>query len=561
MASYVCSIDQGTSSSRCILFTREGKVASSHQLEHKQHFPKPGLVEHDPQEIWQSVQACVRGAMQKVGASATDIVSIGITNQRETTCMWNKRTGQPYHNAIVWNDMRTSEICGRFIKASTLGQDRWRKVTGLPIATYFSFSKIVYLLESIPELRRDAANGDALFGTIDTWLIWKLTGGMVHATDVTNASRTGLMGLHSLQWEDDILRVVDVPRTLLPTILSSSEVYGHVSASSRSMGNTGLDELKGVPVSGVLGDQHAALFGQACFDVGQAKCTYGTGAFLLMNTGSAVVPSKNGLLTTLAYKLGKDQPPVYALEGAVAYSGSLIQWLRDNLQILPSADQSETLAAPDNGGVYFVPAFAGLYAPYWRDDARGVIAGLTAFHTKHHIIRAALEATAFQTTEVLTAMHIDSKVKLQNLQVDGGMTSNDTLMQFQSDLVNVPLMRPMIAETTALGVAFVAGLSVGFWKLDELKAIWKKEKSWKPSINEAKRRDLMLHWHKALLRSLRWVDTGKGGAETDEEVLKLIRGGNKESFFSGSLWSYAVVASTAAAAISSLIALRLHHRA
>lgn len=524
MSSYVLSIDQGTSSTRCMIFDSEGQVVSSHQCEHQQYYPSPGFVEHNPLEIWSNTVKCIKEAVKHI--KSNKIAAIGITNQRETTCIWNKKTGLLYHNAIVWNDNRTMDICQKLSNEHELGKDRWREKTGLPLASYFSMSKIMYLLETIPGLYNDAVNGDALFGTIDTWLIWKLTNGAVHATDVTNASRTLLMNIKTLQWDKDILASTKIPTAMLPTILSSSEVYGHVTSNE-------LKEIKDVPISGVLGDQHAALFGQNCYNPGEAKCTYGTGAFLLMNTGTKLVPSTQGLLTTVAYQLGKHSPPVYALEGAVAYSGSLIQWLRDNLEILPSADRSEEYAnkVNDNGGVYFVPAFAGLYAPYWRDDARGIIAGLTAYNTKYHIVRAALEATAFQTTEVLQAMSRDaSDVPLLSLKVDGGMTKNNLLMQYQSDLINVPLACPVIAETTALGAAFAAGLAVGYWPSpDKLRSVWKLRAGWTPNMSSNQRSTLLLHWQKALVRTLHWTSNNT----SDPYLSSLPNGSNSNNSIVG----------------------------
>jgi len=492
---YVCSIDQGTSSSRFMVFNRDNEVVCCHQREHKQHYPQPGHVEHDAEEIWESVRECVISALSSGKVDSSDLAALGITNQRETTCVWNKHTGVPYYKAIVWNDNRTSDICDRFKEYKELV----RAKTGLPVAPYFSCSKLIYLLENVSGLRAAAENGDALFGTIDTWLTWKLTAGKVFATDVTNASRTLLMNLETLEWDDELLALFDIPKAMLPEIKSSSEVYGVVESIS---------ELHNVPIAGVLGDQHAALFGQTCFHVGEAKCTYGTGAFLLMNIGEKIVPSARGLLSTVAFQIGgKDKPCFYALEGSVAYCGSLIQWLRDNMQILNDASESQELAANDNGGVYFVPAFGGLFAPYWRPDARGIIVGLTAFNTKAHIIRAALEAASFQAKEVLEAMQKDSGIHLVNLKVDGGMTKNALAMQFQCDLLGVSLACPVVAETTALGAAFAAGLGVGYWaSVEELKSSWKLGKSWSPKMDVDKRNFLTLHWRKAIARTLHWVE-------------------------------------------------------
>ena len=500
--SYVASIDQGTSSSRFMIFDHEKNVIASHQMEHTQYYPKAGYVEHDAMEIWNNVVKCAEEAMSRGRCNFNRIKALGITNQRETTLIFNRHTGKPYHRAIVWNDTRTAYLTEKFSAASPLGKDRYRAKTGLPIATYFSAFKIMHLLDTVPGLREAANAGDAIFGTIDTWLVFKLTCGKVHATDVTNASRTMLMNLHTLAWDESILAALDIPRVMLPEIFSSSEVYGRVLS---------IEELSGVPIAGVLGDQHAALFGQTCFEPGDAKCTYGTGAFLLLNTGALAVPSQRGLLTTLGYQLGRNAAPVYALEGSVAYCGSLIQWLRDNMELIPSAEASEAVARQvgDNGGVYFVPAFSGLYAPYWRADARGIIAGLTAYNTKAHLVRAALEAAAFQAKEVLEAMELDSQVALRSMRVDGGMTNNDVAMQFQCDLVGVPLYRPAIPEMTALGAAFAAGLAVGYWgSTDELKSSWRVSRTWAPEMTAEKRRGLMRHWRKAVARSLGWVDAG-----------------------------------------------------
>ncbi|KAJ1426919.1 glycerol kinase, partial [Ochromonadaceae sp. CCMP2298] len=469
----IASIDQGTSSSRVLIINADGVVLGSHQVEHSQFYPVAGQVEHDPLEIWNSVKVCLSGAIEGL-SSQVQVVAIGITNQRETTVVWNKHTGQPYHNAIVWNDTRTEDIC---LELSQGDADKYREKTGLPIASYFSASKLIYLLRTVPGLRQDAENGDALFGTIDTWLIWKLTNGASHVTDVTNASRTLCMDLKTLTWDDDILGDFNIPRKMLPAIHPSSYPFGNVDTDHGHLAATPITQkqltiaptaadatanfhlYRNTPISGVLGDQNAALFGQACFEAGDSKCTYGTGAFMLFNTGTAIMPSKSGLLTTVGYQIGASadyksaggevgppSPAVYALEGSVAYSGSVIQWLRDNLGIVKNAEESEALArsVPDNGGVYFVPAFAGLFAPYWRGDARGVIVGLTAFNTKAHIVRAALEASAFQTVEVAQAMQKDSdhKMPLVKLRVDGGGTVNSLMMQFLSDLLNVPLVKP-----------------------------------------------------------------------------------------------------------------------
>ena len=497
---YVCAVDQGTSSSRVMVFDRAGSVVSSHQLEHKQYYPKSGYVEHDPLEIWERVSECAREAIRvaKLREGGCDIRALGITNQRETTVVWNRFTGKPYHNAIVWNDARTEGICER-LSAQHGGPNAFRSKTGLPIATYFSASKLIYLLETVPGLRADAEKGSACFGTIDSWLIFKLTCGKVHVTDVSNASRTLLMNLETLQWDENILTALNIPKAMLPEIRSSSEVMGRVLS---------VDELMGVEIAGVLGDQQAALFGQCCFDVGDAKCTYGTGAFLLLNTGQGkqgIVHSNRGLLTTVAYQLGRNEPPTYALEGSVAYCGSLIQWLRDNMELFTDVSQSQSMAAgvEDNGGVYFVPAFSGLFAPYWRSEARGVIVGLTAYNTKAHVIRAALEAAAFQVKDVLDAMG-----GVRSLRVDGGFTRNDLAMQFQCDLVDVPLRCPKIPEMTALGAAYVAGLAVGYWSSkDQLRRAWQEGVSWTPRMNAGQRNALLLHWRKAVARSMGWLET------------------------------------------------------
>jgi glycerol kinase len=490
----IASIDQGTSSTRVLIISCNGTVFSSHQLEHTQHYPTAGQVEHDPLEIWKNVKICMSVALKKL-KEEVQIVGIGITNQRETTVIWDKETGIPYHRAIVWNDTRTAVICDH-LKARFGNPDHFRAKTGLPIESYFSATKIMCLLDAVPGLREDAEKGKALFGTIDTWIIWKLTNGNVHATDVTNASRTMLMHLETLQWDQEILEELNIPAAMLPRIRPSSCQFGHVDTST----HLHFEELKikneedvshfkryhNAPISGVLGDQQAALFGQICFNKGEAKCTYGTGAFLLMNTGHDIVQSKRGLLTTVAYQLGPKlgNKPVYALEGAIAYSGSVLQWLRDNLEMIQSASQTEEIAdsVPDNGGVYFVPAFAGLYSPYWREDARGIIAGLTAYNTKAHIVRAALEASAFQTIELAAAMNEDSgsAIPLQVLKVDGGATANNLLMQFQADLLDLPLMKPKSAETTALGAAYIAGLGVGLWSsLEDIEGLWHKAKEWR----------------------------------------------------------------------------------
>jgi glycerol kinase len=492
MPKYIASIDQGTTSTRFILFDHGGNIVAVEQREHNQIYPKPGWVEHDPLEIWRRTQEVISDGLAKAGVNASDIAALGITNQRETTIVWDKASGQPIYNAIVWQDTRTDEICNAL--AADGGQDRLRPKTGLPLATYFSGPKIKWILDNVPGVRTRAENSELLFGNIDTWLIWNLTG--AHVTDVTNAGRTLLMNLQTLDWDDEILALLDIPRAMLPEIRSSSEVYGTARAP-----------LGGVPVSGDLGDQHAALFGQTCFQAGEAKNTYGTGCFMLLNTGEKPVESKNGLLTTMGYKIG-DAPAVYALEGSIAITGALVQWLRDNLGIIEKSADVETLAqtVSDNGGIYFVPAFSGLFAPYWRSDARGAIVGMTRFVNKGHIARAALEATAYQTREVLDAMEKDSGVKLTSLKVDGGMVFNETLMQFQSDLLGVPVIRPKVAETTALGAAYAAGLAVGFWKdFDELRANWGLDKAWSPQMESEQRASLYAGWKKAVTRTFDWV--------------------------------------------------------
>lgn len=496
MSKYVAAIDQGTTSTRFIIFDHGGNVVAVDQKEHRQIYPKPGWVEHDPLEVWERTQEVMTGALQKSGIQAADIAAIGITNQRETAVVWDKSTGKPVYNAIVWQDTRTDVICNEL--ATVGGQDRLRSKTGLPLATYFSGPKIKWILDNVEGARTKAEKGELLFGNMDTWVIWNLTG--VHITDVTNASRTLLMNLHTLDWDDELLNLLGVPRAMLPEIKSSSEVYGRVTQS-------GLSALQGIPVAGDLGDQQAALFGQTCFSAGEAKNTYGTGCFMLMNMGEIPVPSKSGLLTTLGYKIG-NQKAVYALEGSIAITGALIQWLRDNLGLIQSSAEVESLASSveDNGGIYFVPAFSGLFAPYWKSDARGAIVGMTRYVTKGHIARAALEATAYQTCEVLDAMEADSGVKLTALKVDGGMVFNELLMQFQSDILNVPVVRPKVAETTALGAAYAAGLAVGFWKdYDELRANWGRDKEWIPQMDAAVRGKLYAGWKKAVTRTFDWV--------------------------------------------------------
>jgi glycerol kinase len=498
MGTYVAAIDQGTTSSRCIIFDRAGRVVCSDQKEHEQIYPRPGWVEHDPNEIWSRTQEVVGGALRKGGIATSQIAAVGITNQRETAVVWDRHTGRPYHNAIVWQDTRTDQICAELAAAG--GQDRFRAQTGLPLATYFSGPKIRWLLDHVDGLQAAAERGDAIFGTVDTFLTWWLTGGPhggAHVTDVTNASRTMLMNLATLDWDAQMLAAMGVPRAMLPTIRSSSEIYG-----------TAIGALGGVPVAGILGDQHAALVGQTCYSTGEAKNTYGTGCFMLLNTGERPIVSQHGLLTTLGYKFG-DAPAIYALEGSIAIAGALIQWLRDNLGLIEQSADVEKLAATvaDNGGIYFVPAFSGLYAPYWRNDARGAIVGMTRYVNRGHIARAALEATAYQTREVLDAMEQDSGVRLTALKVDGGMVHNTTLMQFQSDILGVPVVRPLVAETTALGAAYAAGLATGFWSgLDELRRNWGIGATWSPQMDGETRQRLFLGWKKAVTRTFDWVE-------------------------------------------------------
>jgi glycerol kinase len=497
MAKYVGAIDQGTTSTRFMIFDHAGQVVGIDQKEHEQIYPKPGWVEHDPMEVWASTQAVIAGALEKAHVDAKDLAAIGVTNQRETTVVWDKNTGKPVYNAIVWQDTRTDLICNELAKVG--GPDRLRAKVGLPLATYFSGPKIKWILDNVPGAREKAEKGELYFGNMDSWVIWNVTGGVnggVHVTDVSNASRTMLMNLETLDWDEENLKLMGIPRSMLPDIKASSEVYGMA-----------VGVLAGIPVAGDLGDQQAALFGQTCFSAGEAKNTYGTGCFMLLNTGTKPVPSKNGLLTTLGYKIGKE-PAVYALEGSIAITGALVQWLRDNLGLIQKSSDIEPLAntVEDNGGIYFVPAFSGLFAPYWKSDARGVIVGMTRYVNKGHIARAALEATAYQTREVLEAMNKDSGVPLTALKVDGGMVFNDTLMQFQSDILGVPVIRPKVAETTALGAAYAAGLAVGFWaKVEDLRANWGVDKTWEPKMDNAKRATLFDGWLEAVKRTFGWI--------------------------------------------------------
>lgn len=496
---YVAAIDQGTTSTRCILFDKQGNIVSVAQKEHEQIYPKPGWVEHNPEEIWKNTLEVIAQARIARSISLDDIAAAGITNQRETTVVWNRKTGRPYYNAIVWQDTRTSEMV-RFHEEKEI-DNWWRITTGLPLATYFSALKLRWLLDNVPNLRRDAEKGLALFGNMDTYLIWHLTGGPkggLHITDVTNASRTQMMNIFQVKWEDEVLRRLDIPYQMLPKIVPSSRVYATIAA----------EPLQGIPLAGDLGDQQAALLGQACLEPGEAKNTYGTGCFMLLNTGTRIVPSNFGLLTTVAYQFDKE-PVHYALEGSVAIAGALVQWLRDNLGMIQNSSEIESLArsVEDNGGVYFVPAFSGLYAPYWKSHARGIMAGLTRYVNKGHIARAALEATAFQTYEVLRAMEQDSGIALSSLRVDGGMVVNELLMQFQADILGVPVIRPKMIETTALGAAYAAGLAVGFWSgFDDLRRNWGVDKTWEPSMPEYKRKEMYLYWHKAVERSFDWEE-------------------------------------------------------
>jgi glycerol kinase len=500
MTSHIMAVDSGTTSSRAIIFSHQGEIVSSSQREHEQFFPQAGYVEHSPEEIWTNTREVMAEALSRAQLTRHDIAGIGITNQRETTIVWNRKTGKTLYNALVWQDTRTQDIVDSM--EESLGSETSRARTGLPLATYFSASKIVWILDHVEGARASAEAGQLAFGTPDTWLLWNLTGGVdggVHATDVTNASRTLLMDLHTCSWDQELLDAWGIPASLLPEIRSSSEIFGYAHSSSL---------LREVPIAGILGDQQAATFGQVAFATGESKNTYGTGNFLIVNTGVEPVMSRNGLLTTVAYQLGENAP-VYALEGSIAVTGSLIQWLRDNLGIISEAKEVEALAetVPDNGGCYVVPAFSGLFAPYWRSDARGVIVGLTRFINKGHIARAALEATAFQTREVLDAVNADAGVDLAELKVDGGMVHNDTLMQFQADILGVPVVRPRIVETTALGAAYAAGLAVGFWKdQDELRAKWSEDRRFVPKMSEEEREQRLAGWKKAVTRTFDWVE-------------------------------------------------------
>jgi glycerol kinase len=499
MTRYVGAIDQGTTSTRFIVFDRGGKIISSAQKEHRQIFPKPGWVEHDAIEIWQNTQEVAGAALGRVGLRPADLAAVGITNQRETTVLWERASGKPLHNALVWQDTRVDQLVAEYVKEG--GANRFRAKTGLPMASYFSGLKLRWLLDNVPGARAKAQAGELLFGNIDTWLVWNLTGGTaggLHLTDVTNASRTQLMNLATLEWDAELLEQLHVPRAVLPKIVPSSEVYGDIKTPA----------LAGTRIAGILGDQQAALVGQACFEPGEAKNTYGTGCFLLMNTGEKPIASTAGLITTVAYQM-HGEPARYALEGSIAVTGALVQWLRDNLGLISSSADVEKLAAEveDNGGVYFVPAFSGLYAPHWNERARGTLIGLTRYATRAHIARAVLEATAYQTREVLAAMATDSAAAIPELRVDGGMVVNELLMQFQSDILDVPVVRPKITETTALGAAYAAGLAVGYWKnREDLVNNWEIDKRWKPQMPAARRAALFATWERAVGRSLDWIE-------------------------------------------------------
>ena len=496
MADYVAALDQGTTSTRCMVFDHGGNVISVEQLEHEQIYPQPGWVEHDADEIWERARQVMDGAAQKAGG---EIKAVGITNQRETTVVWDRSSGEPIHNAIVWQDTRTDKLCAELEKEG--GQDRFRLKNGLPIATYFSGPKVRWILDNVDGAQAKADAGELCFGNIDTWCIWNLTGGAsggLHITDVSNASRTMLMNLETLDWDDELLDAIGVPRSMLPEIRASSATYGEIGSGA----------FKGVPVAGDLGDQQAATFGQTCFSPGEAKNTYGTGNFLLLNTGNEAVQSKNGLITTVGYKIG-DQKAVYCLEGSIAITGALVQWLRDNLKMIRTAPEVEDLAktVEDNGGCYIVPAFSGLFAPYWKSSARGVFAGLTRYVNAGHIARATLEATAFQSREVADAMNADSGVDLESLKVDGGMVANDTLMQFQADILGVPVIRPKVAETTALGAAYAAGLATGYWASeDDLRNNWAEDKRWEPKMDASARDTAYRFWKKAVERTFDWAE-------------------------------------------------------
>ena len=499
MKKYIGAIDQGTTSTRFIVFDADGHIVSVAQKEHQQIYPKPGWVEHDPAEIIARTLEVAEAAVKGAGILPAELAAVGITNQRETTIVWEKKTGKPIGNAIVWQDTRVSDEVARYSAAG--GQNRFREATGLPLSTYFSSLKARWLLQNIAGAKEKAAAGELLFGTVDSFLVWHLTGGPhggVHLTDVTNASRTQLLNLNTLRWDPTLLAAFEIPESLLPAVKSSSEIYGE----------SAIPALRGVPIAGILGDQQAALVGQACFAPGEVKNTYGTGCFLLMNTGERMVPSKAGLLTTVAYKFG-EAPAHFALEGSIAISGALVQWLRDNLGMIATSSDVETLArtVENNGDVYFVPAFSGLYAPYWKDTARGVIVGLTRYANNGHLARAVLEATAYQTRDVVEAMEQDANIKLKSVRVDGGMVGNELLMQFQADILDRDVVRPVVRETTALGAAYAAGLATGFYSgVEELRAKWKSDQTWKPALAAVDRDRLYRSWKKAVTRSFDWTE-------------------------------------------------------
>jgi glycerol kinase len=500
---YIGAIDQGTTSSRFIVFDASGAIVSVAQKEHAQIFPQPGWVEHDPLEIWRNTEEVIGAALASRGLKPSDLAAVGITNQRETTVLWDRQTGRPIYNALVWQDTRVHDLVRSYIEGGT--EEHIRAKTGLPLATYFSGLKLKWLLDNVPGARRKAESGGVLFGTVDSWILWNLTGGAdggLHLTDVTNASRTQLFDLQTLDWAPELLELFTIPPNVLPEVVSSSSVYGSARIAS----------LNGVLLAGVLGDQQAALVGQACFEPGEAKSTYGTGCFMLMNTGADIVPSTTGLVTTVAYKFGTEAP-CYALEGSIAIAGAVVQWLRDNLKLIESSAEVEALAqtVQGNGDVYFVPAFSGLFAPYWQPDARGVLAGLTRYANRGHIARAALEAVAYQTRDVLEAMEKDSRIPITELRADGGMVANELLMQFQSDILGVPVVRPVISETTALGAAYAAGLASGYWDgLATLKRHWSVDRRWQPAMDDTQRSRLYRSWQKAVTRSLDWVASPEG---------------------------------------------------